>query len=151
MSWSWGAQTGVQAGRLLATACAVTELSIPVLCTDLTAFPSLELVPGLCLGHELCLTRARNCHVGLHRHSKGKLLPRLGFLSTELVGSYMRRKETACPLPSAQLPLPSWGSSWGSNWDSHRSLLCLLLQEVPCQHPTCPGSRLSIPALHLLS
>lgn len=87
--------------------------------------------------------------MGLHRHSRWKLLPRLGFLSTELllVGSHMNRKGTVCPLPSGQLPIPSWGSSC----DSKGSLPCLLLQGVPCQHPICLCSRLSIPALHLLS
>lgn len=116
LSWSWGAQTGVQAGWVLAPAHAVSELSVPVLCSDLIPFPNV--VPGLCLGHELCLTRTRNCHVGIHKYSKGKLLPRLGFLSTELVGSHMSRKGTVCPLHSAKLLLPSWGSSC----DSHRSL-----------------------------
>lgn len=76
-------------------------------------------------------------------------MPRLGFLSTELLllGSHMSRKGTVCPLPSAQLPLPSWGSSC----DSQGSLPCLLLQEVLCQHPTCLCTRLSIPALHFIS
>lgn len=149
LSWSWGAQTGVQAGWVLAPARALSELSVPVLCSDRPPFPNLELVPGLYLGHELCLTRARNCPVGLHRCSKGKLLPRLGFLSTELLleGSHMIRKGTVCPLSSAQLSLPSQGSSC----DSQGSLSCLLLQEVLCQHPTHPCSRLSMPALHLLS
>lgn len=37
---------------------------------------------------------------------------RLGFLSSELLleGSHMSRKGAVCPLPSAQLPLPSWAA-----------------------------------------
>lgn len=43
---SWSTQTGVQAGWMLAPACAVGEPSVLVFCSELTPFSNLELVPG---------------------------------------------------------------------------------------------------------
>lgn len=84
------------------------------------------------------------------RSLKENLLPRLGFLSTELLPVGSRRPQSTSGKGTAWLlPLPGWGSRWDSQGTLGMSgCPCFaVLREVPGQHPACTRAALSIPAL----
>lgn len=141
-SRSWGAQSGVQAGWVLAAAPAVGELSVPVLCSDLPSLPPWSWGLG-CGRHKLCCAGVGNCGLRLPlvtSHVEGEA--RKEKLEREFAGQaglsqhYLAAGRVTLSskqlghCPSAGLSLPSRGSCW----DSQGSLPWMLLgvSRWPC-------------------